>query len=247
MGANQTKPLTGVLSPKEQAIITKYDPDNGQHLLKSSNMIINHNDGTHEYIDKLGKWTYNIINGKIMNGIYVGQSQTIVNRDETYNGDILFSHDENGHECLKYHGQGIIIYNNGDQYIGQFNHDLKHGYGKYIYNNGDYYNGQWENNLAHGRGIFFKINDICYCGQWCHDLMHGQFICIYHDGNHSVGYFLYNCFQKWYDDNDIDIDISLYNVYRLYTIGSAQYNWKDCNNRQIYLDHLYDYISYIYI
>jgi len=50
----------------------------------------------------------------------------------------------------KKHGFGIINYNNGDVYIGQFSDGKREGYGKYIVSNGDIYQGEFKNDTSNG-------------------------------------------------------------------------------------------------
>ena len=43
----------------------------------------------------------------------------------------------------KMHGQGHMIYSDGNQYIGEFESDQKHGKGKLIWKDGREYDGDW--------------------------------------------------------------------------------------------------------
>lgn len=54
-------------------------------------------------------------------------------------------------------GSGVMLYPDGERYIGQFWKGQKHGEGTIFYLNGSYYRGQWSNDLPHGDGFkFFK-------------------------------------------------------------------------------------------
>jgi hypothetical protein len=64
------------------------------------------------------------------------------------------------------HGQGSVLYTNGDRYVGQFFENAMHGNGKYIHKNGDVFVGSFEKNVITGEGVetFFNgyediIND----------------------------------------------------------------------------------------
>merc|ERR1712223_691 len=57
------------------------------------------------------------------------------------------------------HGQGTYFSKtNGFKYEGQYAKDKKHGKGKYTYPNGDIYNGQWKEGVRHGEGKLVKAD-----------------------------------------------------------------------------------------
>ncbi|BBM83717.1 protein kinase domain-containing protein [Candidatus Uabimicrobium amorphum] len=58
----------------------------------------------------------------------------------------------------KRHGQGILIYRNGDKYSGNFANGLPDGQGVFIYKNGEQYIGQWKNGKRHGEGVIYRKN-----------------------------------------------------------------------------------------
>ena len=66
-----------------------------------------------------------------------------------YNGEYINS---------EYHGYGVLKFNNGNIYEGEFNCGNRHGQGKmFIKTNETTYDGGWANNLRHGKGtIYFK-------------------------------------------------------------------------------------------
>ena len=47
--------------------------------------------------------------------------------------------------------KGLLFWDNGMIYEGEFKNDLFHGKGKLLYLNGDFYEGNWENNKANGK------------------------------------------------------------------------------------------------
>ena len=56
-------------------------------------------------------------------------------------------------------GNGKIIYNNGDVYIGEFENFKKNGEGDLTYKNGDKYKGPFKNDKLEGQGILIKKNE----------------------------------------------------------------------------------------
>jgi len=89
------------------------------------------------------------------------------------------------------HGFGVMRWQNGDRYEGEWDgglrqgkgkytskasgglyqgeylNDLKHGFGKYEFSNGDYYEGNWKNGLRHGTGLYvWKDQNEKYEGDW---------------------------------------------------------------------------------
>ncbi len=61
-------------------------------------------------------------------------------------------------QCLSgdcQNGKGVLLYADGDRYIGDFWKSQKHGKGTFYYKNGSRYQGHWANDLPHGEG--FKL------------------------------------------------------------------------------------------
>ena len=54
--------------------------------------------------------------------------------------------------------ENIIIFKNGDIYMGQIENNKKEGHGKVIYNNGEIYVGEFKDNKMEGKGVFININ-----------------------------------------------------------------------------------------
>ena len=65
-------------------------------------------------------------------------------------------------------GYGIMNYNDGNLYKGNFKNDKREGKGILTYTNGDIYDGEWENDIQNGEGIYiFKTGEIkSYEGNW---------------------------------------------------------------------------------
>jgi len=117
-------------------------------------------------------------------GSYEGE----VNGDKIPEGHGVFDYrgdDEHGRMCYDgewknkaAHGYGVMKWQNGDRYEGdwidgirqgkgcytskssgnkydgEYNNDKKEGSGKYIWSNGDWYDGAWSGGLRHGQGVY---------------------------------------------------------------------------------------------
>ena len=55
-------------------------------------------------------------------------------------------------------GKGIMYWNNGDSYEGEWKNDKKEGKGIYYWKDGDIYEGDFKNGLSEGKGIFYYNN-----------------------------------------------------------------------------------------
>jgi len=116
-------------------------------------------------------------------------NETVVKKftDGVYKGEI----DKKGNK----HGKGLIIWNDGSSYEGEFKKDLRHGNGLFNWDNGESYKGeytkdartgigiyQWPdgskyegsflNGKRHGFGRFQTTSGIIYEGQWHEDIAH---------------------------------------------------------------------------
>lgn len=88
------------------------------------------------------------------------------------------------------------IYNNGDRYIGELDHNAKkEGYGIMFYENNDKYQGDWKADKRHGNGIMeYYNNDTYYDGDWIKDKRQGNGVLKYTDDD-----IIYE--GEWYNDN----------------------------------------------
>ena len=60
-------------------------------------------------------------------------------------------------------GKGILYFNNGNKYDGEFKNGLREGKGILYYNNGDKYEGYWKNDEKEGsRGPYQVKNPTLY-------------------------------------------------------------------------------------
>jgi hypothetical protein len=63
-------------------------------------------------------------------------------------------------------GKGIMEYNNGRVYEGNWVNDLRNGTGYEKYANGNFYSGEFSNGKAHGKGYYKWANGEFYNGNW---------------------------------------------------------------------------------
>jgi hypothetical protein len=64
------------------------------------------------------------------------------------------------------HGEGRMVFANGNQYSGRWTDDLMQGEAAMIYANGDQYHGQWLDGNCHWYGTLFCANGAKYEGGW---------------------------------------------------------------------------------
>ena len=58
-------------------------------------------------------------------------------------------------------GKGVLIYNNGDKYEGEWKKDKKEGEGVFIDRNGKY-EGEYKNDMKEGKGTIYYNNGNVY-------------------------------------------------------------------------------------
>ena len=66
----------------------------------------------------------------------------------------------------KRQGLGVLIYDNGRVYEGEWQDDRRNGRGYELFSNYSNYIGQYLNNKSHGKGIFTWPNGEQYDGEW---------------------------------------------------------------------------------
>ena len=101
----------------------------------------------------------------------------------SYSGDV----DESG----RWHGYGVLTYENGDHYEGYFHHGLREGYGILTYANGDQYRGQFRYDKRQGKGVMIYGNGNRYVGSFHHGFRNGAGVLTFADGNVYDGPFVY--------------------------------------------------------
>lgn len=107
------------------------------------------------------------------------------------NGDVYRGNFVNNHR----HGHGELTFgHNGvhGEYVGEWQHDQMHGHGTRRYANGDCYVGAYENSIRNGEGRFYYANGDLYWGQWRHNQMHGPGRYYYASGQRFEGTFVHS-------------------------------------------------------
>ncbi|MDC1369137.1 caspase family protein [Cyclobacteriaceae bacterium] len=72
-------------------------------------------------------------------------------------------------ECTSgncYDGFGKIVYDNGQEYVGEFKNGVSHGYGQTWFNGGAVYIGEYNNGERHGFGVFDWKNGNRFIGKF---------------------------------------------------------------------------------
>ena len=75
----------------------------------------------------------------------------------------------------------------GEDYVGDYDMDLKHGNGKMTYSDGSYYEGEWKNDKMHGKGKFVTADNEVYEGQFVEGQKHGRGHTTFPDGSFFAG------------------------------------------------------------
>ena len=73
------------------------------------------------------------------------------------------------HNCF-----GPFIETNGNEYVGEWQHNRKHGRGTYTETSGRKYVGDWRVNMMHGKGTYTLANGSKYVGEWKDGKQNGQ-------------------------------------------------------------------------
>ena len=68
---------------------------------------------------------------------------------------------------------GIIIYPDGDKYIGEKQNNKAEGYGIYYYSDGDRYEDEYKNDMKEGYGIYYYSDGDRYEGEYKNDKAEG--------------------------------------------------------------------------
>eukprot|EP00092_Neocalanus_flemingeri_P012921 GFUD01013920.1.p2 GENE.GFUD01013920.1~~GFUD01013920.1.p2 ORF type:complete len:203 (+),score=71.69 GFUD01013920.1:103-711(+) len=86
-------------------------------------------------------------------------------------------------------GKGkYISKSTGGKYEGEYTSDLKQGKGKYTFSNGDWYDGQWKEGLRHGHGTYvWKDKNEKFEGAWVGGVKEGTGHFTYASGDVFTG------------------------------------------------------------
>ena len=95
-------------------------------------------------------------------------------------------------ECLSgncVNGKGIYKYSNGAVYEGEFVNNLKNGIGVMVWQSGDKYIGEWKAGNITGKGKLIYKDGRIYEGDFLKDQIEGKGTMIYKDGSKYIGDF----------------------------------------------------------
>jgi hypothetical protein len=101
------------------------------------------------------------------------------------NGDVYTGDFFNGNR----HGSGTLVFADGSEYVGEWECNTQHGIGTRRWNNGDCYTGQYKNGKRTGEGRFYFSNGDMYTGQWVAGVMEGFGRYYYASGQRFEGNF----------------------------------------------------------
>lgn len=113
----------------------------------------------------------------------------------SYKGEFILSTNDGPKKRVK-HGTGILRWQDGRQYQGQFAFDRLHGEGIFVWPNGDKYVGQYCDDYKSGFGTLTLADGCRFKGNWHKGKRHGDFL--YMDPN--LGAFR----QEYRDDELLD-------------------------------------------
>ncbi len=66
-------------------------------------------------------------------------------------------------------GYGVMVYTNGEKYVGEFDNSKRHGQGVYFLSSGDKYVGTWKNDAYDGEGRLYKRDGSVDGGVWANN------------------------------------------------------------------------------
>jgi len=81
------------------------------------------------------------------------------------------------------HGQGTLVWANGDRYDGDFKLNIRDGQGTLTWVNGNKYSGQFRNNKFSGEGVYNYKNGDKYIGEYAFGKRNGKGTFIWSDDN----------------------------------------------------------------
>mmetsp|Transcript_29922 Transcript_29922/g.67539 ORF Transcript_29922/g.67539 Transcript_29922/m.67539 type:complete len:593 (-) Transcript_29922:41-1819(-) len=87
----------------------------------------------------------------------------------------------------KRHGDGELLWANGDKYVGDFKNGYIDGRGTISFHDGTEYHGQWRSNKFHGEGTRRFKNGNIYNGNYANGKRQGQGKCYFANGDMYVG------------------------------------------------------------
>lgn len=94
----------------------------------------------------------------------------------------------------RFEGVGVMIFANGDRYEGQVKNWLYDGNGIYTFSSGEQYDGAWVDGLHDGYGIYSWPDGKSYTGEWHKGMFHGKGTYRFEDGTVLSGLWHYGDF-----------------------------------------------------
>lgn len=79
-------------------------------------------------------------------------------KDSLYRGEV--------NKARKREGKGVIVYEIGRIYEGNWKNDKRDGKGYELFTNGNTFHGQYKNGKANGNGLYTWTNGEVYDGEW---------------------------------------------------------------------------------
>eukprot|EP00521_Asterionellopsis_glacialis_P007358 CAMPEP_0195285024 /NCGR_PEP_ID=MMETSP0707-20130614/3007_1 /TAXON_ID=33640 /ORGANISM="Asterionellopsis glacialis, Strain CCMP134" /LENGTH=495 /DNA_ID=CAMNT_0040344453 /DNA_START=187 /DNA_END=1674 /DNA_ORIENTATION=- len=105
------------------------------------------------------------------------------------------SFDNKAQNEIPQNGRGVVTWDDGSSYDGEWKGGRRAGLGSQTYANGRKYVGQWKRNKIHGRGVFTWPNGVMYNGMFRKNQRHGSGLQTYPDGTSFEGEFQYGSFK----------------------------------------------------
>jgi hypothetical protein len=88
----------------------------------------------------------------------------------------------------KEHGKGVMLFEDGSKYEGQWENGERAGQGTARFKDGGTYEGEWSKNLLHGTGKY-TAEEFEYEGEFLKDMKTGHGVCTHVDGRICTGQF----------------------------------------------------------
>ena len=109
-----------------------------------------------------------------------------------------------------FHGNGSIVYSDRSSYVGEWKDGKQNGQGTYTFSDGSSYTGEWKDGKQNGQGASTFSDGSSYVGEWNDGKQNGQGTYIYNNGSSWTGVWRNNEQQKgysnienYYNPNDI--------------------------------------------
>jgi hypothetical protein len=102
-------------------------------------------------------------------------------------GDVGVYEGDKNPETGEREGNGLILFPNGDLYVGQYKNNKRNGMGTYRYKNGTFYTGEWVDNKRTGKGRIVYPDGGRYYGDWINNAKSGSGTFTYANGDQYVG------------------------------------------------------------